>query len=207
MSDLLLHNFVVLFIVVDPFGLAPIFTGLTTGETLAFRRRMAWHGTLLAAVILVLFFFGGSQLLEILGIGIPAFRVAGGVLLFLLAIDMIFARHTGLRSTTQREQQEAQHKQDISVFPLAFPLIAGPGALTTVLLMPIDWGQPLLVAGLLAVLLAVLLMTLVSLWFAPYIVKVLGETGANVLSRFLGLVLSALAAQYVLDGIRSAWLQ
>src|SRR3569833_280328 len=106
--EALFNTFVVLFIVIDPVGLAPM---------------------------LLVFFLVGDKLLAALGIGMPAFRIAGGVLLFLRAIDMVFARHSGLRSTTRREQQEAVHKEDISVFPLAFPLIAGPGALTTVLLM------------------------------------------------------------------------
>ncbi len=121
---------------------------------------------------------------------------------FLLAIDMLFARHSGLRSTTLRERQEAEHRNDISVFPLAIPLIAGPGALTTVLLMLANGReQPFITAIVLGVLVLVLLITLVTLLFAVHIMRFIGETGANVISRVLGIVLTALAVQFVLDGI------
>ena len=191
--EVLFNTFVVLFIVIDPVGLAPMFLGLTRG------------GTALASGMLLVFFFFGDALLTALGIGLPAFRIAGGALLFLLAIDMVFARQSGLRSTTTREQREAEHKEDISVFPLAFPLIAGPGALTTVLLMSSSWKEPVVFAGMLAVLLLVLGMTLLSLLWAGILLRFLGETGTNVISRLFGLVLAALAVQYILDGLRSAW--
>ena len=128
----LLNAFVVLFVVVDPIGVALIFFTLTRDLSTSQQRRTALRGTALATVILLIFFLIGDDLLHRLNISIPAFRIAGGALLFLLAIDMVFARQSGLRSTTTREQEEAEHKQDVSVFPLAFPLIAGPGALTTV---------------------------------------------------------------------------
>lgn len=203
--EVLFNTFVVLFIVIDPVGLAPMFLGLTRGGTAAYQRKMAIRGTALASGMLLVFFFFGDALLAALGIGLPAFRIAGGALLFLLAIDMVFARQSGLRSTTTREQREAEHKEDISVFPLAFPLIAGPGALTTVLLMSSSWKEPVVFAGMLAVLLLVLGMTLLSLLWAGVLLRFLGETGTNVISRLFGLVLAALAVQYILDGLRSAW--
>ncbi len=203
--EVLFNTFVVLFIVIDPVGLAPMFLGLTRGGTAAYQRKMAIRGTALASGMLLVFFFFGDVLLAALGIGLPAFRIAGGALLFLLAIDMVFARQSGLRSTTTREQREAEHKEDISVFPLAFPLIAGPGALTTVLLMSSSWKEPVVFAGMLAVLLLVLGMTLLSLLWAGVLLRFLGETGTNVISRLFGLVLAALAVQYILDGLRSAW--
>lgn len=203
--EVLFNTFVVLFIVIDPVGLAPMFLGLTRDGTAAYQRKMAIRGTALASGMLLVFFFFGDVLLTALGIGLPAFRIAGGVLLFLLAIDMVFARQSGLRSTTTREQREAEHKEDISVFPLAFPLIAGPGALTTVLLMSSSWKEPVVFAGMLAVLLLVLGMTLLSLLWAGILLRFLGETGTNVISRLFGLVLAALAVQYILDGLRSAW--
>lgn len=202
--DVLLNTFVVLFIVIDPIGLAPMFVALTQGMSAERRRKMAMTGTSLATAILLAFLFIGDGLLSILGIGIPAFRIAGGALLFLLAIDMVFARHSGLRSTTTREQEEAEHKQDVSVFPLAFPLIAGPGALTTVLLMTSSRQEPIVFAGILAVLLFVLGLTLLSFLFATRIIQLLGETGSNVISRVLGLILAALAVQYVLDGLKAS---
>lgn len=203
--EVLFNTFVVLFIVIDPVGLAPMFLGLTRGGTAAYQRKMAIRGTALASGMLLVFFFFGDALLTALGIGLPAFRIAGGALLFLLAIDMVFARQSGLRSTTTREQREAEQKEDISVFPLAFPLIAGPGALTTVLLMSSSWKEPVVFAGMLAVLLLVLGMTLLSLLWAGILLRFLGETGTNVISRLFGLVLAALAVQYILDGLRSAW--
>jgi multiple antibiotic resistance protein len=199
----LFNSFFVLFIVVDPIGVAAVFAALTLGLGHAERCTMAVRGTVLATLILLVFYFVGDGLLRILGIGIPAFRIAGGTLLFLLSIDMVFARQSGLRSTTTREQQEAEQRGDLSVFPLAFPLLAGPGALTTVLLMASSAPERWLAFGMIAVLLAVLIMALLSLLSAPAIMRLLGETGANVISRLLGLLLAALAIQYVLDGLRA----
>ncbi len=202
MLDFFINTFVVLFVVIDPIGVAPMFIALTHGETEEYKRKMAVKGTAIATVILILFVWAGNNLLHALGISLAAFRIAGGALLFLLAIDMLFARHSGLRSTTLRERQEAEHRNDISVFPLAIPLIAGPGALTTVLLMLANGReQPFITAIVLGVLVLVLLITLVTLLFAVHIMRFIGDTGANVISRVLGIVLTALAVQFVLDGI------
>lgn len=202
----LFNIFVALFVVLDPIGLAPIFTALTRGIAVDVQRRIAIKGTALAAVILLVFFFSGDLLLRSLGVSLAAFRVAGGVLLFLLAIDMVFARQSGLRSTTEREQREAEHRQDVSVFPLAFPLIAGPGALTTVILMAAADRRPVLIVGMLAILLAVLALTLISLLTAASLMRFLGETGTNVISRVLGVVLAALAVQFVMDGLKAGFM-
>jgi len=201
----LLNTFVVLFIVIDPLGLAPMFIALTPGASDRFRRRMAVNATLLASGMLLMFYFGGAWLLNALAIGIPAFRIAGGALLFLLAIDMVFARQSGLRSTTIREQREAETKPDISVFPLAFPLIAGPGALTTVLLMSSSVKGVLALGAVFTVLVMILAITLLTLLYAARIMKFLGETGTNVVSRLFGLILAALAVQFVLDGIHGSF--
>ena len=128
------NEFVTLLVVVDPLGLAPIFAALTRGFSEKLKRESAIRGTLLGTAILFLFALAGDVLLEALGIGLPAFRIAGGLLLFLLALDMVFARPSGIRATSVREQEEESYQQDISVFPLAIPLLAGPGAITTVLL-------------------------------------------------------------------------
>ncbi|HLU60862.1 MAG TPA: MarC family protein [Gammaproteobacteria bacterium] len=203
--DVLVNLFVVLFVVIDPIGLAPIFGALTRGGSAAYRRRMAVKAILLAAGILYLFAFSGDWLMRALGIGIPAFKIAGGLLLFLVAIDMVFARHSGLRSTTVREQEEARFKEDISVFPLAFPLLAGPGALTTVLLFVADTrGNYTAFGALLGVLAVVLLLAFLALMLAGHLMKLLGETGANVVDRLLGVILAALAVQFVLDGLSTA---
>jgi multiple antibiotic resistance protein len=203
----LLNAFVVLFVVVDPIGVALIFFTLTRDLSTSQQRKTALRGTALATVILLIFFLIGDDLLHRLNISIPAFRIAGGALLFLLAIDMVFARRSGLRSTTTREQEEAEHKQDVSVFPLAFPLIAGPGALTTVLLMASSAKQTLMFAGMIGILFAVLASTLISLLLAPRIMHLLGETGTNVISRLFGLILAALAVQFIVDGIKASFMR
>lgn len=202
MSNLLLNTFILLVVVIDPIGIAPLFGALTHGFEPAERARTAARAVLLAGAILFGFAFAGRRLLGALGIGLPAFQIAGGVLLFLLAIDMVFARQSGLRSTTPAEQREAARRQDIWVFPLAFPLIAGPGALTTLLLVFAGHDAHLTVSvAVLAVLTVVLLLTYGALRVADRIMRLLGETGANVISRVLGLVLAALAVQFVLNGL------
>jgi len=201
----LLQTFVTLFIVIDPIGIATVFMAMTHASKKGTQKKMAFRGTLTASAILFIFFFIGDTLLKLLGIGIPAFRIAGGTLLFLIAMDMVFARQSGIRSTTAKEKEEAEHKNDISVFPLAFPLIAGPGALTTVLLMAAAPASAIQIAGMTAVLALVLVMTLLALLFAANISHLLGETGANMVSRLLGLMLSALAIQYIIDGIKTAF--
>lgn len=194
-----------MFIVIDPIGLASIFIALVRDSDEAYRRTMALRSTLISASILLMFFFIGDKLLQTLGISLPAFHIAGGILLFLLAIDMIFARQSGLRSTTVGEQQEAEHKHDISVFPLAFPLIAGPGAITTVLLMASTPTSTPVFIGMLLILLIVLTLALVSLLYATRLSQLLGEIGANVISRLFGLILAALAVQYVIDGTKAGF--
>lgn len=203
--DYYFSSFITLFSVVDPIGVAWLFATMTHGVSRQAQQRMAVHASLLSSLILLVFFFTGTSLLDWLGITIPAFRIAGGTLLLLLSIEMVFARHSGLRSTTDEEQAEATHKQDISVFPLAFPLLAGPGAITTVLLMASSGNSDIESWGTLLVLLGVLLITLLVLLFTPLLVGRLGETGANVISRILGLLLAALAVQYVVDGIKASF--
>jgi multiple antibiotic resistance protein len=200
MLEFVFNSLVTLLVVIDPLGLSPIFAALTRGYPEKRKREAAIRGTVLGAAILFLFMLAGNVLLEALGISIPAFRIAGGILLFFLALDMIFASPTGLRSRTIREQEEISYEHDVSVFPLAIPLIAGPGAITTVLLYTGDRSATEL-ATFLAVLLAVLLLTLVSLLLAPRIMRLFGETGSNVLTRVLGVLLAALAVQFVLDGL------
>lgn len=203
MLELLVNSFVIFFVVIDPIGLAPIFMALTPSVSEARRRRMALRATLLAAIILVLFAFVGAPLLKALGVGLPAFRIAGGLLLFFLAVDMVFARHSGMRSPTASEEHEAEQRDDISVFPLAFPLIAGPGALTTILLLTgRREDDPLAFAAVLVVMLMVLGLALAALLLAARLVRHLGRTGTNVISRVLGVILAALATQFVLDGLR-----
>lgn len=203
MSEFVFNSFVTLMVIVDPLGLAPIFAALTRGYPEKDKRGAAIRGTLLGAGILVVFALIGDSLLGALGIGLPAFRTAGGALLFLLALDMIFARPTGLRSRTIRDQEEDSYQEDITVFPLAIPLIAGPGAITTVLLYTSGSTAPRI--GLFILVLAsVLVLTLVCLLLSSRVMRLFGETGANVLSRLLGVLLAALAVQFMFDGIQSS---
>lgn len=200
------YAFVTFFVVLDPLGMGPIFIGLTRGESAGFRRRMAIRGTIIAGVILLAFAFAGDFLLRSLGVSIAAFRIAGGVLLFLISFDMLFARATPIRRTTEREDVEAEAKHDISVFPLAIPLIAGPGGLTSiVLLMGRAGNDTVLEIVVLAAMALVLAIMLVVLLAADRFTRWLGETGSNVVSRVLGIILAALAVQFVIDGIHDAF--
>jgi multiple antibiotic resistance protein len=205
--DHLLKFFVTFLVVVEPVGVIPIFIALTEGNTEQDRRRMARKGVLIAGVIFLLFAVGGRLFLSTLGISLDAFRIFGGLLLFLIALEMVFARESGSRTST-REQEEGRQKTDISVFPLAFPFIAGPGSLATILLaFGAASGEPLMFAGLLACVLVALVCVLFTLYLASPLMKMMGVTGANVVNRLFGVVLGALAVQYVLDGIRGSLVQ
>lgn len=207
MIEQLIKTFVVFFLVIEPISLVPMFGALTRGGEPGYRRRMAYKSIAISALIFVVFAVAGDYVLQALGVTVDAFKIAGGVLLFLLAVDMVFARQSGLRSTTVREQDEARYREDISVFPMAFPLIAGPGALATLLLFMVEArGEPLAYLSVLGVIVSVLAITLVLLLATPRVMKVMGVTGANVISRLLGVVLAALAVQYVLDGVQHAFL-
>jgi multiple antibiotic resistance protein len=159
------------------------------------------RGVSIAALLILAFALGGDALLRALGISLPAFRIAGGILLFLLATEMVFARQSGIRGPTISEEKEAEHRADISVFPLAFPLLAGPGAFTSIVLLMQRAASPLTAAGVIAALVAVMAITLALLLAAPRVMRLIGVTGANVGSRVLGVILAALAAQFVLDGL------
>lgn len=204
MFEFAFNALITLLVVIDPLGLAPIFVGLTRDRSETYRREAAIKGTALGAAILFFFAFVGQGLLDALGIGLPAFRIAGGALLFLIALNMVFARSSHPQMATAREDEEAgaEEGEDISVFPIAVPLIAGPGSLATVLLYTGGSGA-LEVVVFLVVLFLVLLMSLASLLLAPRVLRVFGRTGTDVLARLFGVLLAALAAQFVLDGIAS----
>jgi len=204
MIDQLLKFFVTFLVVVEPIGVIPIFVAMTSGDTEAARRRMARKGVLIAGMIFLLFALGGGAFLRTLNISLDAFRIFGGLLLFLIALEMVFARPSGSR-TSITEEQEGMQRTDISVFPLAFPFIAGPGSLATILLAfgPAS-HQPLLLVGLLACVLISLVCVLLTLYLASPIMRMMGVTGAQVLNRLFGVVLGALAVQYVVDGLRAS---
>jgi len=203
--DELLKFFVLLFVVVEPVTLVPVFAGLTDGASERYKRKMSLKAVAISGIVLALFALAGAWFIRMMGISIDAFRIAGGVMLFLIALEMVFARESGTK-TTSEEKNEVQQRADISVFPLAFPFIAGPGALATVLLtfgtLKPDWMMTL---GLLAVIALVLLITLVLLLLAPLVNRVMGVTGAHVVSRLAGVVLAALAVQFMVDGLKGAF--
>ncbi len=205
MFNQLLQFFVVFLVVVEPVSLLPLFVGLTEGIDEAQRRLMARRAVLISAVILTVFAAIGGPFLKLMGISLDSFRIFGGLLLFLIALEMVFARPPGTR-TSSREQQESEEREDISVFPLAFPFIAGPGALATILLaFGGTAGKPALFFGLLAVVFLVLVITLAILYLAAPAMRVLGVTGTNVISRLFGVLLGALAVQFVIDGLRASF--
>lgn len=190
------------FATIGPLDVAAIFAALTAHSTRQHRRTMALRGTLIATSILVLFALAGEMVLGSLGISLAALRTAGGILLLLIAIEMVFARTTGGTSTTDEEEQEALSKQDISVFPIATPLIAGPGAMgAAILLMADAEGDLTHQLVVLGSLLAILLFTLVGMLLAGRLQQVLGIIGMHVITRIMGVLLAALAVQFIFDGI------
>lgn len=205
MFDELVKFFVVLLVVVEPLSLLPVLAGLTEGADDSYRRRMSVKAVALSAAVCLVFAAAGTALLELLGISVHAFKVGGGILLFLLAIEMVFARPSGVRAITPGEDAEAHHRGDISVFPLAFPLISGPGALAVILLafagVPMASLQFVAQIGVIVLVLAI---TLALMLLTGPVMRVVGVTGGAVLGRLLGVLLAALAAQFVMDGVRGA---
>ncbi len=197
----LIAAFTTMFIIIDPPGLAPVFIALTQGMTTAQRRSIAIRACLVSAVLMILFLFLGETVLGFIGISMDAFRIAGGILLFLTALDMLFQRRQARREDSAAEGQ-AEHHDDPSVFPLALPLIVGPGAITTIILLAgeAQWAADF--GAIAGVLMAVLLIVFVAFLAAPAIERALGKTGLNIVTRVLGMLLAALAVQFVLDGLR-----
>jgi multiple antibiotic resistance protein len=201
--DTIVSSFVTLLVVIDPIGLAPMFLALTHGREAATRRRIAVRACVIAALILIGFMLGGNWLLIQLRISLPAFRIAGGLLLFSIASEMIFGVRTERQSKTA-EQAREEHARDIAAFPLAVPLMAGPGAISaTVLLAGHAGGNAAQLLWLGAVIIANMLVCLGAYLIATRIERLFGMTGINVLSRLLGLLLAALAVQFIVDGIRA----
>jgi multiple antibiotic resistance protein len=198
-------TFVTLVVIIDPVGTLPIFLTLTQHQGTEQRRRTAITSILIAAVTLIAVALAGNTVLRLLEISLPALRIAGGILLLLLSIDMVFARQSGIRSTTETETEEAASRSDVAVFPLAIPLIAGPGAITSLILLMGRTGNDLLLQAIaIALLLFVLGLTLATLLFAAPVMSRLGVTGINVIGRVFGIILAALAVQYIIDGMNEA---
>jgi multiple antibiotic resistance protein len=200
MIDELLKFFVLFFVVVEPISLVPLFAAVTSGDDETSRRRMALKAVIISGIVLLLFAVGGAWFLRMMGISIDAFRIAGGIMLFLIALEMVFARESGTR-TTSEELDESRKRADIAVFPLAFPFIAGPGSLAIVLLTFGAARDDLLLSlGLAGVVVLVLAITYTLMRLTPLVMRGMGVTGANVVNRLSGVVLAALAVQFIVDG-------
>ena len=205
----MLHEFVsafiTLFVVLDPPGCAPIYAGLTTGASAAQRRAMAIRACAIAGVILLIFALFGEDLLGALHIELDSFRIAGGLMLFLIALDMVFEKRTQRREQRAEAVKATAEVEDVSVFPMAMPMLAGPGAIATVMLLE---GEAQGLRGsliVLAALVAVLALTLVALLAAAPLMTLVGAKVEAVVTRVLGVLLGALAAQYVIDGLRGSF--
>lgn len=195
------------FAVVGPLDAAAVFAALTIHQTSKQKRKTAIRCILAAAGILLVFALIGELILSRLGISLAALRTSGGILMLLVGIDLVFARSSGSTSTTEEEEQEAVSKEDISIFPLATPLIAGAGAMGAAILLMADQKGDL--AGQVTVLvslLTILLFTFFALLLATPIQRLLGVTGMQVISRIAGVLLSALAVQFIFDGVQQSWL-
>lgn len=196
---------VTMFVIVEPIALVPIFLAVTQGFSASQRRQVAWRACLIAFLILSACAFFGDWLLRKLGISLPAFRIAGGLLVFWIAFEMVFGLRASRKSETAREAIDKEHIVNVAAFPMAIPLLAGPGAITaTLLLAGQAAGDTTMMAMLIAVLAVVVLVSWICLNMAEAVNTLLGTLGNAVVSRLLGIILAALAVQFVMDGVRAA---
>ncbi len=196
-TPFLITSFVTLFVIVDPIGLTPLFAAMTQDMKIKLQRQIATRAIIVAFFILVAFALFGDAILSFAGISMPAFRIAGGILLFITALDMLFERRTKRREG----QKDEELSDDPSVFPLAIPLIAGPGSIATVILLAGNTNVENSLIWTFGVIAAVLSSVFAMFLIAPLIQRALGKTGINVTTRLLGMLLAALAVQFVMDGI------
>ncbi|WP_306027527.1 MarC family protein [Stappia sp. MMSF_3263] len=202
--DYLVNAFATLFVTIDPVGLAPMFLAVTAGATAQTRKRIAIRATLIGGGILFLFLFAGKGVLGVLGISVPAFQIAGGLLLLIIAIEMVFEKRNRRKSETAEKavaHQEELH--DVAVFPLAIPLIAGPAAISAVILLSSQATDTFSLAGLVGVILVIIGSCFVSFLLADRIERLMGDTAAVVITRLLGVLLAALSIQFIADGVRA----
>ena len=209
MTQLFLSAFVTLFLVIDPPGCAPIYVGLTKGASTAQRRDMAIRATLIAGVILLVFALFGEKLLAAMHIDLDSFRIAGGIMLFVIALEMVFEKRTQRREDRAEkimaENAETAEVEDVSVFPMAMPMMAGPGAIASIMLLTSTANGIEGTLVVLAALAAVLLLTMVALIAAGPLMRILGDRVEAVITRLLGVLLAALSAQYVIDGLKNSF--
>ena len=210
MIELFLSAFAIFFVVIDPPGCAPIFSSLTTGANHKQRRTMAMRAVVVAALILLVFALFGEQLLTTLHIELDSFRIAGGIMLFFIAIEMVFEKRTERREDRAQKIIDSQDDtdpevDDVSIFPMAMPMLAGPGSIAAIMLMMSQnsgWESTAVILGAMVL---VLVMTFFALWAAGPVMRLLGDKAEAVITRLLGVLLTALAAQFVIDGLRGSF--
>ncbi|MDY8110046.1 MarC family protein [Fulvimarina sp. 2208YS6-2-32] len=212
MIDLLLNGFVTLFVIVDPLGLIPLYLALTPGVGRKARIAMAWKGCLIAFVILTVFALLGLAILNALGISLGAFRIAGGLFLFVIGFELVFEKRAERKGRSASKMvadkdDDPDEDTDVAAFPLAIPLIAGPGAIAAVILLSGKLPSAIGQASMVGVIALTLLVTFACLAVAHRLDAILGATGRAVISRVLGVILAALAVQFVADGIAALFLE
>jgi multiple antibiotic resistance protein len=205
MLELFISAFVTLFVVIDPPGCAPIYAGLTHGASAAQRRNMALRAVAIASIILLIFLFFGESLLGALHIELDSFRIAGGIMLFWIALEMVFEKRTQRREERAEKIRATPEIEDVSVFPMAMPMLAGPGAIAAVMLLQNEAQDFSGTLTVLCALVSVLIITAIALIAAGPLMRLLGTRVEAVITRLLGVLLAALAAQYVIDGLRGAF--
>lgn len=202
--DYLVNAFATLFVTIDPVGLAPMFLAVTAGATAQTRKRIAIRATMIGGGILFLFLFAGKGVLGVLGISVPAFQIAGGLLLLMIAIEMVFEKRNRRKSETAEKAVAHQEElYDVAVFPLAIPLIAGPAAISAVILLSSQATDTFSIAGLVGVILVIIGSCFASFLLADRIERLMGDTAAVVITRLLGVLLAALSIQFIADGVRA----
>jgi multiple antibiotic resistance protein len=192
-------------VIIDPPGCAPIFASLTRGTPPAHRRAMAIRSSLIAWAILMFFALLGRPMLHALGISLASFRIAGGIMLFFIAIDMVFEKRTERREKRAEAFEKTPEVEDVSVFPMAMPMIAGPGSIASAMLWVSRAETPLFVATVLAAITVVMLITVVTLLAAGPLMRLIGDKVEAAITRILGVILAALAAQFVIDGLKQSF--
>jgi multiple antibiotic resistance protein len=204
----MIHTFIsaftTLFVAIGPVEVAAMFLALTPGLDVRTKCQLAIVAAGVAGAVLPAFALGGLQLLSLIGVGLPAFRTAGGVLLLMTSAEMLLRRHTGLTSITAPEEMEAKQQPDIAIFPLAIPLTAGPGSMTAIVLLMGRAHMPLAQGMVLLALLLNILLTLAAMLMSQALMRVLGTTGVNVVARVSGILLAALAMQFIFDGLSAS---
>ncbi len=205
MIELFWSALITFLVIIDPPGCAPIFASLTRGTTAAHRRAMAIRSSVIAWVILVFFALLGKPMLQALGISLASFRIAGGIMLFFIALDMVFERRTERREKRAEEIEGTPEAEDVSVFPMAIPMISGPGSIASAMLWISRANNTIEIAVVLAAITVVMLITMATLLASGPLMRLIGEKVEAMITRILGVILAALAAQFVVDGLKQSF--